>query len=207
MALIGNDPKFAPRPGRTDEATVVVYHGEEALDGSGQIEPEEQLAEIVQPMPALVTIGNGPMREDVPLESLPPEIQRLAGMQQAHIAHQLSAGELADSSRTRCAGCTFFDQQSWAKIVRDAESAGQKDQLLELNMTHAFCNEQGIDLYTLGICKALTEHLKETHITAPLGSCPDDQPFFFKPRKELDARRLREAGYDWIMNRAAKGPK
>lgn len=204
-------------PGRGSEPTVVVYHGPEAEDGS-PLEPEEQAAEVVQPIDAVVTLGHGAMRSDVPI---PRELQDLAANQQGHIVHTATAGELAASVRERCKNCVHFNQAGWGRLLREAEASGDKQRLSELNNIRAAIAENmqvsldgqhdldksgDIDLEhalkALGFCGALTEHLKETIIVSPIGACPDGFNFF-KPKKGREAQKAASSGYDWILNRAA----
>lgn len=213
------------RPGRGSEPSVVVYHGDRTPEGD-PIEPEEQVAEVVQPIQPLITLGGGPMREDVPLDSLPPEIQRLAATRTAHIAHQTSAGELAASVLTRCGNCCHFDGQGWSGFIRRAEASGDKrlwqalnevrGELMSALGTNLKLSEQhDLDhsgdpdlehaLKSLGLCRALTEHFKEDIIVLPINPC--SQIEFFKPRKELEAKRAASSGYDWVMRRAQRGPR
>lgn len=208
------------RPGRTDETSVVVYHGEEDVEGE-PIEPEQQAAEVVQPMKTLVTIGGRAMAQDVALSSLPEQVQQAARQQQGHIVHETTAGELATSTLHRCMHCRFFDQAGWTGILKAAQASGDKMKLHELNGIRGMIAENmdvnlrdshdldkagDLDLEhalnSLGVCRALTEHMHEEIIVHPTSSCPDDQPFFFKPRGGLAAAKAATSGYDWIMRRA-----
>lgn len=214
------------RPGRdSDGVNAVVYHSPEREKGAG-VEPEEQAAEVVQAVPIVVTVGSSPMARDVPMTSLPKAIQKAAMTLHGHIAHQTTAGELAASMRIRCGGCRHFDPEGWQKVKREAEASFDRDRLLELNVIrglversenahlremHDLAGDGSLDLEhalnSLGLCRALTEHLKEAIFTHPVATCPDDQPFFFEPKRELRARRDAASAYDWLLTRAEKGPE
>lgn len=208
------------KPGRGDVPAVVVWHGERTEEGD-VIEPEEQLAEVVQPIKTVVTIGNRAMAQDVDLASLPEAVQRAAQQQQGHIAHQTTASELALSTIHRCTNCIHFDQGGWLKIVKEVNGSGDKVRQGELNSIRGMIAEnmnvqliessaldQGGDidlehaLKSLGICRALTEHDHETVIVSPISSCPDDRPFFFQPKSGNAQKKAAHAGYDWILRRA-----
>jgi hypothetical protein len=211
------------KPGRGDDPSVVVWHGEESVDGD-PIEPEEQLAEVVQPVKALVTLGHGPMREDVPLASLPQEVQELMRNKMAHIAHQTSAGELARSVLQRCQNCEHFDPVGWAGFIRRANASsdnrlwqalneirGELAAQLGLDPTlsdpHDLDQSGNIDLEhalkALGLCKALSEHFKDDIIVMPINPCA--MPDFFKAKP--GAKRSAASGYDWILRRAQGRPQ
>jgi hypothetical protein len=212
-----NQDSTNDRPGREDRPTVVVYHGE----GDEPIEPEEQVAEVVQPIKPLITLGNSHMAEDVPLESQPSYVREAAARATTHIAHQTSAGELAQSVLQRCQFCQHFDPVGWGRLIRRAEASGDKRLLQALNEVrgevamalqinpiaaeqHDLDQSGDIDLEhalkSLGICKALTEHFKEDILVMPINPCA--MPDFFKAKPELEARRAASSGFDWIMRRA-----
>lgn len=211
-----------PAPGRTDQPQIVVYHGEESFDGD-PIEPEEQVAEVVQPVKPIVTLGNSHMAEDVPLASQPQFVRDAAARLTTHIAHQTSAGELAASVLQRCQSCVHFDPVGWGRLIRRAEASSDKrlfqalnevrGQLVEaLQINPAAAERHDLDqsgdvdlehaLKSLGLCKALTEHFKEDVLVMPINPCA--QPEFFRARPELESRRATAGGYDWIL-RAAQG--
>lgn len=210
-----------PAPGRLDVPTTVVYHGEESFDGD-PIEPEEQRAEVVQPIQPLITLGNKHMAEDVPLATQPGFVREAAARAQAHIAHQTSAGELASSVLQRCQCCVHFDPVGWGSLLRRAEASGDKRLFQGLNEVRAQIAEAlqidptaaarhdldqsgDVDLEhalkSLGLCKALSEHFKDDILVMPINACA--QPEFFKPKRELEARRAAASGYDNILFRAA----
>lgn len=212
------------KPGRSSETAVVVYHGEETVDGD-PIEPEEQAAEVVQPISTMVTIGNGSMRTDVDMRTMPREIQEMARNKMGHIVHTMSAGELARSAMEKCAHCLYFNHEKWNRLLANVETGGDQLKLVDLNVARSHAAEMfqisdfgdkhvgtdGMDLEhalkSFGICDALTEHMNDLIIVTPMSSCPDDQPYFFKPRKNLEDRRNRVTGHDWIMRRAQGRPQ
>lgn len=216
------------RPGRTDDATVVVYHDPTREQGA-PVEPEEQAAEVVQPLPVFVTVGSSPLAREVPMHTLPAHVQRAERdfvARGVHVAHQTTAGELAESMVVRCKQCIHFDPEAWQKVKRAAEASGQKEKLLELNVIrgmieqsqnvklremHDLAGDGSLDLEhalnSIGICRALTEHDKEEVFVHPMSTCPADRPFFFQLKRDLASRKSGASAYDWILKRAQGGPE
>jgi hypothetical protein len=213
------------KPGRGEDATAVVYH-DPTRDRGAPVEPEEQAAEVVQPLPTFVTIGSSALARDVPMHKLPAHVQEAARgflARQAHVAHQTTAGELAESMVVRCQGCRHFDHDGWLRVKREAEASGEPDRLLELNVIrgmmessqnihlrdmHDLAGNGSLDLEhalnSIGVCHALSEHHRDTIFVHPLSTCPADGPFLFQPKREL--RKAGEDAYDWILRRA-EGPE
>jgi hypothetical protein len=212
------------KPGRGTETTTVVYH-DPTRERGAPVEPEQQAAEVVQPIETFVTIGRSHLARDIPMHTLPQAVQEAAMVAKthAHIAHQTTAGELAQSVAARCMNCVHFDHDWWMRIKRDAEDSGDKDRLFDLNIARGMLGTTGnakvhemhddgsgdIDLEhalnSLGICKALTDHFKDHVITHPLSSCPADAPFAFKAKRSLAERRAVANAYDWILQSAQRG--
>lgn len=158
-----------------------------APDGA-RLEPEERPARRI-------------MQTAVPLEWGGQTITR--DMPGTIVQDNLTAGEVAESFRSRCSICRHFNRQRWLEYYHDLRvSLGDKRKQEELNEYRLLIDDAAelspefyarhskdadeIDqenaLRDLGICDALTEswsaHKKEfdAQVVFPEGCCPDGTP-------------------------------
>ncbi len=81
----------------------------------------------------------------------------------AVIQYDTTAGELADGARTACQACRHWDQTTWLKMVRDADSplASKEDKWTITQARTRLFKAYGADyeaaLMQFGICKVMSE--------------------------------------------------
>jgi len=181
-------------------------------EAGNKIEPEQAPARRVLDVSDGILVNGKKTEKELPIS----------------VSMELPAGRLAVGLSEPCASCKHFDAKAWKEYRRKLESTaeGQK----ELNrMRYAIigtgnaalqARHAGADgdldvehaLSMLGICRPLTELLRDVTIVYPMATCPSALPQHPSPiakmytPKTSDDARMRSKVFDNIMH-AAQGKK
>lgn len=170
-----------------------------------KLEPEERPAERVLVTELGVTSTDP--------NALPDAKQGIRG----EIAVQTTAGELAQSFKSMCFSCRHFDQKAWLLLRRKWEHGTIEEQRQLNSVRAALIDTQNADvqsmvaaaeeegdidaaLSTMGICRAITEAIREPMIVHATATCPENMPYF--QAKDVQAEKNASAAFDDIMRRA-----
>jgi len=189
-------------------------------DQGKQIDPEERPLEHTREVSIPLSLSNGQTVEQY------TKGQASGGLA-GSVAGVISAGEFATAARHRCRFCANYDKAAFKKWKADVEASQEPSRMRALNDLRAkivgttapqvinkHSDPQGeLDvehaLNEFGICKPLSEILKDMVFVWPDAGCPatypNGLPFEdkFKPRS-TDAAKAGAAGYDAIL-KAAQG--
>jgi hypothetical protein len=182
--------------------------GATPIDAEGnKLEPEEQAATEVIPMPVDVTHADHPVK---------PGAEAPVGALRGMVGIESTAGEVAQSTATRCELCSHWRHDDWlrhlAAIEDTREGQGQinalRGELLGQGDLSAGIDEHDMTRVNLaikrefGICVAFTES-EGMVVAAPFyGGCPADDVRF--KTRDREAQTIASAGYDKIL-RLAQG--
>lgn len=176
-------------------------------DERGQrLEPEEKPAERILPVDAPVT-------------------GQLDGQVKGHLPTTINiqgtVAQFAQRVRQLCAGCKWFDQRAFQQYRCVKELSKEKQR--EMNAIRAALLETGVadvddanpmdamdveaQLASMGICRAITEVMREPMIVHPESSCPeeyrtDSQPDGFYTPLNIDTEKIGSAAFDQVMRQA-----
>lgn len=190
-----------------------VQHVDRAPDGT-KIEPEQQAAARVITMDAPVEHGSIATGRTMPTQ----------------IIAETTAGVLAGKLRSMCRTCAYFNRSAWRRMVSESDSPAapleareavnkvreallftENAEVQEMHSTAHPDNDFDVDnaVMSMGVCRALTEHMKELVAVHPLSSCPitvaaPDRPEGFYKARSKDAERSATNAYDEVMA-AAQG--
>jgi len=178
------------------------------IDETGaKLEPEERIATEAVVVPIDVTIADHPVK---PGDA--PPVGSISGM----VGRETTAGEVAQSTATRCELCAYWRHADWINHLREIEGTREGDaQILALagELLGQRDLSNGIDDHDLvavlfairrefGICAAFTESDGMVVASPFYGGCPiDDVRFKIRDR---EAQTIASAGYDQIL-RLAQG--
>lgn len=185
-------------------------------DDAGQkIDPEQQPARRV-----MTVEGGAPV--DMSMDR-----GRQIGSIPAEIIAETTAGEVANTLRSRCFQCANFDTEAWKKLrliwgnSSDPETFkklnGVRMALLATTNPEIARRSEGQDgdfdvehaIAQLGICRPLSEINKDgVVIVSPISTCPDNVCSPTNPRglfepKDKAHEKIGSAAYDQILNMAA----
>lgn len=172
---------------KVDSPEIRIVPATEDIGGT-KLEPEERPGELRYGMSLPLTLGTGPTQ---PVTTQRPlQVRGLAVV-------DVTAGDLADAMRKRCAECQHFDRNAWRLLYKEWK-VGTYEQQQQLNQLRAAAEnvdddafrtkhmdpEQGeVDtdhvLADMGLCHALTDYwsavLKKADpvLLTPECSCPD----------------------------------
>lgn len=182
-------------------------------DKGDKMEPEAQPVQRIFETESQVTSQDGTLKGATPTQ----------------VIYETTVGELATAMRSPCFSCKHFDAHAWQKILSvwndPTSSLEQRAQLnqcraallqtgnaeLQEAHTNPLDKEQDMDvehaLSVLGICRPISEIMREPVIVYPTSSCPGEfctptQPNGFYDAKDKDADRLGSATYDNVLKTA-----
>jgi hypothetical protein len=191
--------------------------------GGNKLEPEQRPGELRYGMSVPLTLGTGPAQKVA--TAVPMQVRGVAVV-------DVTAGDLADAMRKRCADCKHFDRNAWRVLYKEWK-VGTHEQQLQLNELRAAAEqveddafrtkhmdpEQGeVDtdhvLGDMGLCHALTDYwsaiLKKADpvLLTPECSCPDtfgpDGAYlgFLFKPRDRQAEKKAAGAYDKILRMA-----
>lgn len=176
-------------------------------DERGQrLEPEEKPAERILPVDAPVS-GQ--------LDG------QLKGNLRATVNVQGTVGQFAMQVRQLCAGCRWFDPRAFQEYRRANELSKAKQK--EMNAIRAALLETGVadfdesnpldvkdveaQLASMGICRAITEAMRDPMIVHPESTCPEEyrsqsSPEGFYVPLNMETEKIGSAAFDQVMRQA-----
>lgn len=178
-----------------------------------KIEPEQQPAARVITTDSEVNTRDG----------------RTVGSLPTQIITEMTAGDAAESMRSKCFQCKNFDVKAWDRLRLFWGNSSNKEIFEKLNKVRfallTMRNEEvarrstGIDgdfdvehaLRQMGICQPLTELNRDPIIVSPISTCPDEVCTPENPRglfvaKDKDHAMMGDSAYDKIMRMAVGKP-
>jgi hypothetical protein len=208
----GVKPTFAKTPPLRIKADLLKVRSVPYDEAGQKVEPEQQPAARV-----MVIDGGAPvsMSRD----------QRNVGSIPASIIAETTAGEVANTMRSKCFQCKNFNTSAWKKLRLLWGNSSDPDVFQKLNrVRYALLTTQnpevvrrseGMDgdfdvehsISQLGVCEPLTEINRDAVIVSPISTCPDEVCTKDNPRglfvpKDKEMERLGSAAFDQIMRMA-----
>ena len=191
-----------------------------AVKGTG-LEPEEAPARRVQELPLEISLAPAlpdvEMRHGRPALNFPGAIPIVK--KAMPVTSEMTAGEVAQLLRERCARCVNFRNDLWQSTKRVWEGAplensrrlGLTKMVVQLARTTCETTPTELDyaranrdLEGWGVCSALSEERKDLVIVHPEACCPDGIDYYRD--RDLPMKREASAAFDSIM-RLAQGKR
>lgn len=116
-----------------------------------------------------------------------------------------------------CFQCKHFDQVAWAQLRKKWENGTIEERRQLSSVRAALIDTQNAEvqslvaqaeddgdvdaaLSTMGICRAITETIRDPMIVHATATCPESMPFF--QMKDAQTEKAASAAFDDIMRRA-----
>jgi hypothetical protein len=193
------------------------------LPSATKVEPEEAPAVRVLSVTE-IGVTNVPQEAAVQGQT-PAPISAMPGTVEIHG----TAATFADQFRHRCSLCRNFSNRDWRELKTKMETTPEGRAKLHKIQTLLFSSNSGrlSDMHSdeegtfdtehatmaLGLCRPISEILKETYVTHPAAGCPtypgpggEDLTLCFSPRNK-DAEKRGNSIYDEILQKAASDMK
>jgi hypothetical protein len=184
-------------------------------------EPELAPVQRKQALPLTVNLSGGQptveSREGRPALDFPNATPVLRAL--APVTTDLTAGEVADAMKSRCARCLHFRNEDWRttkKLWERCEpGSSRKVGLSKMVMQYARSvldrapdpadlARSSYEMNTWGTCAALSEFRHDLVIVHPIATCPDGLDFY----QDRGRAEKVEASHDYdVIMRAAQGRK